>query len=125
MLSNAYKAFLANFISLCVAGLVGNQGETWGSVHTVSFRHLIYRCSCCLAARRLLLKAFDLHLSQLFKVAGVNSLPCESKWEPEGDRKPQVITAAFLRTISGQMVYVEHMPEESSKEVYSCLSGES
>lgn len=38
----------------------------------MSFRRLIYRANCPLAIRYISLKAFDLHLTQLFKVAGVN-----------------------------------------------------
>lgn len=41
-----------------------------------------------------------------------------SKWECKGDRKPKIISEAFVKTISEQIVYVEYMPEESSKKVH-------
>lgn len=116
---------MARFFLLCIAGLAGNQGETWGNVHTVSYRHPNNRSNSPLAVRHLPLGAFGLHLRQLVKGAGVDSLPGESKGECKGDRKPKRISQAFVKTISEQIVFAEYMPEESSKKVYWFLSRES
>lgn len=65
------------------------------------FRHLVGRswqlCN--------FLKAPDFHLIQLFKLAGVNDLPGESKSECVTENK--IISETFVKAISEQVVYVE------------------